>query len=249
MLHSIFQILLKASPEKGGALLYILIAIGLLAALTTTFIQPSGQSTRTQNAFKLSSELNSQSRVIRSGIQDCILRFPQGDGSDIAEVGYIDPYPLNPTSTEFTSPATTDAVSALGCPGTSEINSPAANANDDYAAIFGGSGVFSTFLPPAPTLMEPWTYFNGNATGPSQIFGMDFEGVFYQTQSDKSDPFIGESMTKIDNLMSSCEVDYTIGNGSNGCENGYQCIRFWIIRRSGGPTGVANATNGPNPCP
>jgi len=232
----------KASSQKGGALLYILIAIGLLAALTTTFIQPSGQSTRTQNAFKLSTELNSQSRVIRSGIQDCILRFPEGDGADIAQANYIDPYPLNPTSTEFSSAATSDLVSALGCPGTSETSDP--SGNDDYEDIFGGSGIFTTFLPPAPTLMENWLYFNGSATRD----GMAFNGVFYEIKSDKSDPFIAESMTKIDTLMSACEVDYTIGDGTNGCEDDHQCLRFWIIRRSGGPTGVANATNGPNPC-
>ena len=79
-----FQKLNGVSSEKGGALIYILIAIALLAALTTTFIQPGGQSSRTQNAFKLASELTSQSRVIRSGIQDCILRYPQGDDAPCA---------------------------------------------------------------------------------------------------------------------------------------------------------------------
>ena len=89
----------KASSQKGGALLYILIAIALLAALTTTFIQPSGQSSRTQNTFKLATQLNSQARVIRSAIQDCILRYPEGDNA-IAEANYIDPYPLNPASAD-----------------------------------------------------------------------------------------------------------------------------------------------------
>jgi hypothetical protein len=220
-----FQNLNGASSEKGGALIYILIAIALLAALTTTFIQPGGQSSRTQNAFKLASELTSQSRVIRSGIQDCILRYPQGHNA-ISETGYVDPYPLNPDSadTEYAAyDVTNKNVSNVRCPGAA------------FEIIFGGSGLFTSYLPPAPTLMEEWQYFNGNATGASQIYGMDFNGVFYEVKSDKSDPFIAESMQKVDGLMSSCEVDYTVGDGTNGCENGHQCLRFWIIRKSGGP--------------
>ncbi len=222
MIKITFQNSNGASSEKGGALIYILIAIALLAALTTTFIQPGGQSSRTQNAFKLSSELNSQSRVIRSGIQDCILRYPGGDDA-ITETGYIDPYPLNPdsTDTQYSAHVTTNKnVSNVRCPGAA------------YEMIFGGSGAFTTFLPPAPSLMEDWQYFNGSAT----LYGMAFNGVFYEIKSDKSDPFIAESMQKIDGLLSSCEVDYTVGDGSNGCENGHQCLRFWIIRKSGGPS-------------
>lgn len=220
-----FQNLNGASSEKGGALIYILIAIALLAALTTTFIQPGGQSSRTQNAFKLASELTSQSRVIRSGIQDCILRYPQGHNA-ISETGYVDPYPLNPDSadTEYAAyDVTNKNVSNVRCPGAA------------FEIIFGGSGLFTSYLPPAPTLMEEWQYFNGNATGASQIYGMDFNGVFYEVKSDKSDPFIAESMQKVDGLMSSCEVDYTVGDDTNGCEDGHQCLRFWIIRKSGGP--------------
>lgn len=230
MRHSIFHNLKKASSQKGGALLYILIAVGLLAALTTTFIQPGGQSSRTQNAFKLASELTSQSRVIRSGIQDCILRYPEGDNG-ITETGYIDPYPLNPDSTDSEYEDSSNNAYTVANKNVSNVRCPGAN----YEIIFGGSGIFTSFLPPAPTLMEEWQYFNGNATGGSQIYGMNFEGVFYEIKSDKSDPFIAESMQKVDGLMSSCEVDYTVGDGTNGCENNHQCLRFWIIRRSGGP--------------
>ncbi len=228
MKQSIFHKHIKASPQKGGALIYILIAIALLAALTTTFIQPGGQSSSTQNSFKLATVMNSQARVIRSGIQDCVLRFPQGNNA-ITETGYIDPYPLNPDSTDTTYAAFDVAnknVSELRCPGS------------NYDQIFSGSGAFSSYLPTPPELMEPWTYFNGNiaATGmAAPNYGMAFNGVYFQIQSDKIDPFIAEAMIKVDSLMSSCEVDYTVGTGSNGCENNHQCLRFWIIRRGGGP--------------
>jgi len=220
---------LKASSQRGGALIYILIAIALLAALTGTFLNSGGQSTRTQSAFKLATELNSQSRVIRSGIQDCILRYPQGDDA-ITETGYIDPYPLNPDSndSEYSSYKVADRyASEIRCPGAA------------YIKVFGES--LSGFLPPQPGLLEPWVYFNGSET----IEGQAFNGVFFQIESDKSDPFIGESMAKADTLYSACEVDYQIGDGTNGCSNGAQCLRFWIIRRGGGPT----ADGSPNECP
>jgi type II secretory pathway pseudopilin PulG len=222
--HPTFHISkVKASSQRGGALLYILIAIALLAALTTTFIQPSGQSSRTQNTFKLATQLNSQARVIRSAIQDCILRYPEGDNG-ITETGYIDPYPLNPDSADTQYAAydvTNKNVEQLRCPGA------------NYLRLFGGGGQFTGFLPQAPNLMDPWTYFNGSAT----INGTAFNGIFFQIQSNKSDPFIGESMQKINSLVSSCEVDYTDATGgqADGCANGYQCLRFWIIRNSGGP--------------
>jgi len=214
----------KASPQKGGALLYILIAVGLLAALTTTFVQPGGQSARTQNAFKLATQLNSQGRVIRSAIQDCILRYPQGD-TNIAETGYIDPYPLNPDSADPAYAAydvTNKNVTNIRCPGAA------------YTGLFGGGGEFTGYLSQQPDLMDAWTYFNGSAT----INGTAFNGVFFQIQSNKSDPHIAESMTKVDSLMSSCEVDYTDASSAqtDGCANGYKCLRFWIIRNSGGPS-------------
>jgi hypothetical protein len=215
-----------ASPQKGGALIYILIAIALLAALTTTFVQPGGQSSRTQNSFQLASTINSQSRVIRSAIQDCILRYPQGN-SAITETGYVAPYPLNPNSNDATYAAFDN-----GDPGTlvvSDLRCPGAN----YGQLFGGSGQFTTFLSPPPDLMEPWTYFNGGSGAPANavdVFGLDMDGVYYQIQSDFSDPFIAEAFQKIDDVATGCEVDYAVGDDTNGCETGYQCLRFWIIR-------------------
>ena len=218
----------KASSQKGGALIYILIAIALLAALTVTFTNSGGQSSSTQNSFKLATEINSQSRVIRSGIQDCILRYSRGDNG-IVEANYIDPYPLNPTSSDaqYTSyQESDDHVEYLRCPGA------------DYEKIFGGN--MSGFLSPPPNLLEDWEYQNGVGT----VLGMPYDGVYISIASDKSDPFIDDAMTKVDNLYSACEVDYTVGDGTNGCPSDTQCLRFWIIRRGGG----ALSDGSPNPC-
>ena len=223
----------KASLQKGGALIYILIAIALLAALTSTFVGGGGQSSRTQNAFKLAQELNSQIRVIRSAIQDCVLRYPQGEDT-IAESDYNDPYPLNPNSndTAYTAFDTgnpgTRNVEDLRCPGSS------------FDQIFSGSGEFSSYLPSPPDLMDSWTYFNGQET----VHGLTMDGVYIEIESKRSDPQIGEAMSKIDGLMAACEVDYIQGTGSNSCDNGSNCLRYWIIRGSN-----TAATGGPNPCP
>jgi hypothetical protein len=85
--------------------------------------------------------------------------------------------------------------------------------------------------------MEEWQYFNGEvaAAAGAPWYNMAFDGEFFKTQSGNSDPFIGEAMQKIDESLSSCEVDYTVGDGTNGCEDGHQCLRFWIIRSGGGP--------------
>lgn len=216
-------------------MLYILIAVALLAALTSTLVGGGGQSSGTQNAYRLGQELNSQSRVIRSAIQDCVLRYTRGDGADIAEANYNNPYPLNPSSSEFTSPAANDNVSHLQCPGTS-----ATSGNDDYADLFSGSGQFSGYLPSKPDLMDDWTYFNGDAT----VHGVRLDGVYFQITSTKSDPQISDSMARIDDLMAACEVDYITGDGSNSCASDTQCLRYWIIRGAN-----TAATGGPNPCP
>lgn len=207
--------------RRGGALVYIMIAIALLAALTMAFIQPSGQSTSTQNSFKLATELNSQARLIRSAIQDCILRFPKGDPS-ITATNYFHPYPLQPNSPQFDDRADYAGVQYLKCPGTGSGTDV-----DDQERIFGGT--LSTFLPPPPAFVNArgWVYANG--TGANQ--GETYEGVYFRIYSDNSDPFIEDAFQKLDDLFSECEADYIVGNGSNGVESGKKSFRVWIIRK------------------
>lgn len=209
------------SSRKGGALVYIMIAIALLAALTMAFIQPGGQGAGTQNAFKLATELNSQARVIRSGIQDCILRFPAGDDA-ITQVGYHHPYPLRPDSSEFDTPAPDAGVQYIKCPGTGSGTDV-----DDQQNIFGG--VLSSFLPPAPSIMNEagWVYNNGTGTQ----HGETYDGVYFRIYSDKSDPFIDDAFQNLDELFSDCEADYIVGDGTNGVPTGTKSFRVWVVRK------------------
>ncbi len=90
------------AAERGSVLIYILIAIALLAALTYSFAKDTSSNINTQLANKTSQELYVQVNLIRSAILECTLAYPSG-GGDIDASGVIDatdnpnsPYPLNP---------------------------------------------------------------------------------------------------------------------------------------------------------
>jgi type II secretory pathway pseudopilin PulG len=211
----------------GGALVYILIAVALLAALTASFIEPASQQSRAQNSFKLATEINSQAQFIRSAVQDCIILHPTGDstvnGSSTTDPGYHSPYPVKPSSSHFTGStlgaAANDNAEHLRCPGNP-------GGSNDHTPIFGGSS--GRFLSPAPSLFNDWTYYNGSGT----VLGESVDGVFIRISSDKSDPFITEALQKVESQFSNCEADYIDGDGSNGCANGEQCFRIWFKRDS-----------------
>ena len=209
---------------KGGALVYILIAIALLAALTASFIEPASQQSRAQNAFRLATSIDSQVQFIRAALQDCLLLYPAG-GSAVGgtDPGYHAPYPVHTDSDYFIGSTLGKAadrnVEFLRCPGNP-------GGSNDHTPMFSGSS--GRFMPPPPNLFNAWTYYNGAGT----VLGETVDGVYVQLASDKSDPFIGESLTKVTSKYASCEADYIVGTGSNGCANGEQCFRIWLRRDS-----------------
>lgn len=213
--------------QSGGALVYILIAIALLAALTASFIEPASQQSRSQNAFRMTTELNGQIQFIRSAVQDCIILYPTGDSTvnsvTTTDTGYHAPYPVKPTSTHFTGStlgvSANDNVENLRCPG-----NPGGSKN--HTPLFGGSS--GRFMPPAPGLMNAWTWYNGSGT----VLGEAVNGVYFTINTNKTDPYISEALTKLEAKFSNCEADYITGTGSNGCANGYQCFRVWLKRVS-----------------
>lgn len=215
------------ATRRGSALIYILIAIALIAALTAVFMQPASQQTRSQNSFKLSAEINGQVQMIRSAIQDCILQYPEGDSGITPALvpGYNAVYPLDPDSTYLpTTPAIRASdknVSNLRCPG----NNPGGSNQNQHELIFGGST--GRFMPATPALFTPWTYRNG--TGMT-INGQTVTGVFFQTTTTSSDAYLAEAMQKVDSQFTQCETDYIVGDGNNGCPASTKCLRIWIKR-------------------
>lgn len=200
--------------QKGSALVYILIAIALLAALTAVFMDSSSTQTTSQSTFNTVTDLNAQTNFIRSAIQECVLTYPGGD--DALTGTSNTPYPINPSSTYLSVPAANDQVQYLKCPGNP------GNSNV-HASIFGGTS--GKFLPPAPNLFIPWQYYNGA------------DGVFFWTGTNKTDAYLSTALAKLDDQFSECEADVITGAynmttaGASGpvCAAGYKCFRVWVI--------------------
>lgn len=184
--------------EKGSALVYILIAIALLAALTVSFMEPSSQQTSSQNTFKTTVALQGQVDMIKAAIQECVLSYPQGDGTidnsgSGTDIGARRNYPIKPNSTHFTGAdigptVGTQLVSNIRCPG----DQNGADEND-HDRIFGGSS--GKFLSPPPDLFNPWKYYNGT------------DGVYFWTETDATDAFVSAALEKLDDNYSECEAD------------------------------------------
>ncbi len=213
------------NTEHGSALVYILIAIALLAALTVTFMEPSSQQTSSQNSFKTVTAIKSQIDSIRTAIQECVLSYPQGDNSIDNGGAGTDPgarkyYPIKPNSTHFSSatigPTAGRLVQDIRCPGNP------GSGDENHVKIFGG--VSGKFLPPPPALFDDWEYYNGT------------DGIFIWTKTNKTDAFVDTAMQKLDDQMAECEADIVDASSSAidldsdspaevQCPSGYMCFR------------------------
>jgi hypothetical protein len=215
--------------ESGSALVYILIAIALLAALTITFMEPSSQQTSSQNTFKTLTEVETQSSMIRAAVQECVLSYPQGDSSIDNSGGGSDPdarknFPIKPSSSHYATstilPTAGDLVKDIRCPG----NNPGGVNVFDHEPIFvGGEG---KFLPPAPDLFKDWQYYNGA------------DGIFFWTETDKTDAFLAAALAKLDEKYAECEADVVDASaadedmdsdGDYVCPEHSTCFRVWMV--------------------
>lgn len=232
---------------RGSALIYILIAVSLLAALTVSLMEPSGQQTQSQSSTSMVTDISGQVSFISSAVAECILSHPDQDSELTTTQQKNPPYPINPSDPYFNSQsadplsAADDTVKWIRCPG-----SPGGSGttNQNHARIFGGAS--GKFLPPAPAMFTDWTYYNGA------------DGVYIMTRTTKTDPFITSSMTKLDAKYSNCEgevidrrslgalsitTDSTPGSGGvRTCPAGSLCFRYWIVLK---PTAIHADTNCP----
>lgn len=225
------------SNIRGSALIYILIAVALLAALTVSLMEPSGQQTQSQSSTSMVSDLSGQISFITSAISECVLSHPDQDSELTATEQKNAPYPINPKDPYFNTQSadplsdpdnSTQYIRCPGNPGGSGAN------NQDHARIFGGSS--GKFLPPAPPLFEDWTYYNGA------------DGIYIMIATNKTDPFITSAMAKLDAKYSNCESevidrrslgslsvtsDTTPGDAAaRTCPAGYLCFRYWLILKA-----------------
>lgn len=220
--------------QSGSALIYILVAIALLAVLTASLMDSSSQQTQSQNQTNLVSEISSQVSLISSSLQECVLTYPDQDSSLTSTQQKNAPYPIQPADTYFatSTPAAdpNNGVQYIRCPG-----NPGGTGltRKNHARIFGGSS--GKFLPPPPNLFTAWEYYNGN------------DGIFFFTGTSKTDAFIASALTKLDAKYSKCEADVIDATGgavtltsdvmpSGGavrtCPAGSRCFRYWIVQKA-----------------
>jgi type II secretory pathway pseudopilin PulG len=222
---------------KGSALIYILIAVALLAALTVSLMEPSSQQTQSQTSTSLVTDLSGQISFVSSAISECIITYPNQDSELTTTEQKNAPYPINPQDPYFDTQTADplsdpdDSAKYIRCPG----NPGGTGAtNQNHARIFGGSS--GKFMPAKPSLFDDWTYYNGA------------DGIFLMISTTKTDPFISSSLAKLDEKYSECEsevidrrglgsinltTDTTPGDGGvRTCAANAICFRYWIILKS-----------------
>lgn len=212
------------SNESGSALVYILIAIALLAALTISFMEPSSQQGQSSNSFKLASEIESQVDFIRTAIQECVILYQTGDnnipGTPATKTeGANRKFPIDPRSTYLTSPLAPGdlpLVRELRCPGNPGDNT-------DHQPVFSGNS--GKFLPPPPAMFEEWQWYNG------------LDGIFFWTHTLNTDAFIQTALDKLNEQYGLCEADVIHAGGTGTdldnagdvvCPANATCFRVWM---------------------
>jgi len=239
--------MIKNSNSRGSALIYILIAVALLAALTVSLMEPSSQQGQSQSSSNMITEISGQISFINSGISECILAHPNQDSELTVTQQKNAPYPINPADPYFNTQAADplsdpdNSTKYIRCPG-----NPGGNGsnNQDHARIFGGTS--GKFMPPPPAMFTDWTYYNGA------------DGIYIMTTTTKTDPFITSAMAKLDAKFSKCEsevidrrssgalnitTDTTPGDSAvRSCAAGSLCFRYWFILK---PTAIHQDTGCP----
>lgn len=200
--------------QSGSALVYILIAIALLAALTASFMDSPSEQTSAQNLANSVTEIGSQVNFILSAVEECALTYPEGDAALTGTNNM--PYPINPTSTYLINHTTgVDYIKDARCPG-----NPGDSA--DHAKIFGGTS--GKFLPPPPRLLSDWTYYNGA------------DGVFFYAATNKTDDYLADALSRLDGKYPECQMDVVnatagavaLSTDGASCTSGYRCLRVWL---------------------
>jgi hypothetical protein len=221
--------------EAGSVLLYILMAMGLLAALTYAYIKDSRENYASQSAVQIAETLNSQANLIRSAVVQCAMEYPQGGGNlnntggSANIIDYADnpnnPYPLNPSSPLNPSPAANDYAKNLMC-----FTAPAVY--DNTGTLISGavtSGMFSgannqgRFLPPPPAGFSEWTYVNNTTLTPAP----NGRGVYIQITA-PNDASAINALTRVMSKYAQYQADLNYDGGSGAC--GARCITIWIQR-------------------
>ena len=211
---SCFSVNVEAGRERGNALLYVLLAVGLMAALTYAYVQDNHDSYASQSSVQIAESLFSQVNMIKGAIVQCALEYPMGGGyvngnglsNQIitAADNYNNPYPLAPSNPLITN-ATTNGCAGVGGAGCVAVagnnnvrNLTCIGAPIAAAYMFQGANNQGRFLPPPTSGFSEWTY------------GNDSTGVYIQITS-SGDAAGVNALSRLANQFSPGQYTYTTG--------------------------------------
>ena len=183
----------KTSYECGSVLLYIFVAIGLLGALTMSFVNSSTEDLTSERASRAAEQLYNQILMVSAAIQECTISYPNG-GGDLDADGDIDtsdnpnsPYPLSPSDPlNPGGAAANDYIDQIKCPG--------APAGEEL--IFDISE--GRFPPKAPVQFAAWEYYNGGVS-PNRV-------VQFWTSAPTSSKYQDIAFDIVDRRFAPCQV-------------------------------------------
>ncbi|MBU6474709.1 MAG: hypothetical protein KGQ70_01975 [Alphaproteobacteria bacterium] len=191
-------------------MLYVLLAVGLLAALTYYFAQDSNENYAAQDAIHISEELYAQINMIKAAVVECSLEYPNG-GPYVGGVSENsnNPFPINPSSANVTQEvagctATSNApncIAAFGNDDVSNLSCPGAGIG--YEMLFSGANNQGRYLPPMPAGFTDWFY------------GNDATGVYITTTTTApSDPASIDALDRLMGKFTSTQAVHATGSTS-----------------------------------
>lgn len=228
--------LIKSNPQRGSVMIYILVAVGLLAGVTATMMTGSSNQTNNNKGSGITADLKSQLNVIVAAVQECTMTYPNQDGDLTATQQKNAPYPINPKDPYLDDPAAevvaTDEVSYIRCPGNPGTG---ASGFESQKRIFSGES--GKFLPEPPPGFSPWVYYNG------------VNGVYVMTAALNATVETKKAILAVDIGYNPCQTDVTDlrGTGSSAdlstdivpgdsgeksCPGGAICFRHWFVQKA-----------------
>ena len=212
--------------QRGNALLYVFLAVGLLAALTYSFVKGSRESYTVQNAARIAEEMYVQVNLIKSSVMQCQLEYIQGGGdlNNDLTVDDIDnpntPYPIVPSSVWHTNAPAGCATTSndTGCitaaPNDDVRNLKCIGAPINAVNMFTGANNSGSFLPPKPNGFKEWQYRN------------DANGVYIQIEAEDYNQNYQAVLSRLADKFVTCQADINYNNCGNNC------FTAWIRRHS-----------------
>ncbi len=77
----------RKKSESGNVLIYIFVAVALLAGLTMALTSGGGDQAISTSAFRITDNLRSQAQGIRSAVLECVLRYPSAGYPTVSSPG------------------------------------------------------------------------------------------------------------------------------------------------------------------